>query len=100
MKIAVCDDEEVCRAQIIEILNDYIAQNKDKNISFSVFKHAEELLDTIRKSGWFDIYILDIVMPDITGIELGVELRSAGCDGKIIYLTSSEEYAIDGKLAE
>ena len=33
-------------------------------------------------------------MPGMNGIKLGVTLREHGRDGKIIYLTSSEEYAI------
>ena len=34
-------------------------------------------------------------MPELSGIELGIALRKMGLNGQIIYLTSSEEYAID-----
>ena len=33
------------------------------------------------------------------GIELGIELRENGYDGRIIYLTSSPEFAIDSYKA-
>lgn len=34
-------------------------------------------------------------MPDINGIKLGEQLRQDGYNGKIIYLTSSEEFAVN-----
>lgn len=40
------------------------------------------------------------MMPDTDGIELGVQLRQSGYDGKIIYLTAAEEYAIDSFKAQ
>lgn len=53
------------------------------------------MLEATEKHGGYDIYILDIVMPNLNGIQLGTKLREAGYDGKIIYLTSSEEYSLD-----
>lgn len=93
MKIAFCDDEAFYLTQITELLQEFSAQKE--GISFSAFSSGEELLEAAEKLGDFDIYILDIVMPYLNGIQLGVHLRNKGFDGKIIYLTSSEEYAID-----
>lgn len=95
MKIAICDDDEYYREQIGNLLKKYISQNKNREISLSVFSDPEELLEVTKKNGGFDIFILDIVMTDMNGIELGHELRENGYDGKIIYLTSSEEFAVD-----
>ena len=100
MKIAVCDDEMVCRFQIISLLNEYIKQHPDSNITFSEYPDAENLLDALAKVDMFDIYILDVVMPGMNGIELGIKLRHNGVTGKIIYLTSSEEFAIDSYKAK
>ena len=95
MKIAICDDERICREELIKLLNEYIAVNPGKDISFSEFSNADNLLDSASAALDFDIYILDIVMPGLSGIELGKTLRSMGSKGKIIYLTSSEEFAVD-----
>ena len=100
MKIAVCDDEMLCRSQIISLLNEYIKQNPNRNITVSEYANAENLLDAISKGCEFDIYILDVVMPGMNGIELGIELRKQGIRGKIIYLTSNEEFAIDSYKAK
>ena len=95
MKLAICDDERICREELIKLLNEYIAVNPGKDISFSEFSNADNLLDSASAALDFDIYILDIVMPGLSGIELGKTLRSMGSKGKIIYLTSSEEFAVD-----
>ena len=96
MKIAFCDDDAACREEIDGLLSVYAGARPDHNISYNAFAYTDDILDASAKIGGFDLYVLDIVMQnDITGIELGVKLRQAGYDGKIVYLTSSAEYAID-----
>ena len=93
MKIAICDDEEICLSQTIAVAQEYTKQR----LGFAVdaFSNPEDLLDAARKNGGYDIYILDIIMPGMDGIRLGMQLREANYDGKIIYLTSSQEYFRD-----
>lgn len=93
MNIAICDDDKYCREDITEIAEQYCRINSD--VAFTVFEDGDSLIEKAKKTGGFDLYILDIVMPEMNGIELGSALRELGCDGKIIYLTSSEEFAID-----
>lgn len=95
MRIALCDDEARFRGQIFSIVSEYAEERRDKDISFEVFSDAESLLSSVRQKGGFDIYILDIVMPGMSGIALGAALREHTSEGKIIYLTSSAEYALD-----
>lgn len=95
MRIAICDDEPRCLEQVRSVAEEYMVERAEKQVNCTFFSHPEDLLEAAEKSGGFDIYILDIVMPDLNGIRLGVRLRDAGYDGKIIYLTSSEEYALD-----
>lgn len=92
MKIAICDDDVLCLQQTTQILTEYIDQ---KNISLSTFQNSSALLEEAHLLGGFDLYILDIIMPDINGIELGAKLRHLGFTGKILYLTSSRDYAIE-----
>ena len=96
MKIAFCDDDALCRSRVDELLSAYAYEHPDHNISYTAFEYSDDVLDASAKIGGFDLYILDIVLQnDINGIELGVKLRAASHEGKIVYLTSSEEYAID-----
>lgn len=100
MRIAICDDEEIYRTLILRMLEEYAATHESMNLSFSAFSQPNDLLDTVAKAGDFDVYILDIVMPSIDGIDLGVRLRQIGCTGIIIYLTGSTDHAIDSYKAK
>ena len=100
MHIAVCDDDEISRICILKLLSEYASLHKNISLSFSAFSNPEALLDVAEKVDGFDIYILDIVMPKMNGIELGIKLRNQGYDGSIIYLTSSTDFAIDSYKAE
>lgn len=95
MRIAVCDDEQSCLSQVSALTEEYKRERLKRNVLFEMFSHPEDLLEASEKIGGYDIYILDIVMPGMNGIELGNRLRDLGYGGKIIYLTSSAEYSLD-----
>lgn len=76
IRVALCDDETV-------------------SFALSCFSSGRELLNYIDTYESFHIYILDIIMPDINGIQLGSALRERGDDGLIIYLTSSPDFALE-----
>lgn len=44
----------------------------------------------------FDIYLFDIIMPDMNGVDLGEQVLGMDPHGKIIFLTSHGEYALQG----
>ena len=94
LRIALCDDELLFRKQLTEFIEEYAAKHAEREIRLNVFDSGEALIDAFHREGCFDVCILDIVMPGMNGIQLGAELRRIGCDSRIIYLTSSTEYAI------
>jgi DNA-binding LytR/AlgR family response regulator len=59
--------------------------------SISTFSSADELLDNIKK---VDIGILDVVMNQHNGIELGRRLKEKFPDIRLIYTTSYEQYVM------
>ena len=95
MKIAICDDELCYRKQFLSYLDEYMLKNPNNQLEYSLFSNAQQLLDSTLLSKNFDVYLLDVIMPGMNGIELGLKLREKKLDGKIIYLTSSAEYAVD-----
>ena len=96
MRIAICDDEALCRERAVAIVQAYAEAHPEHHISYTAFEWTDDLIAAAGKIGGFDIYILDIVMQgDMNGIQLGRRLRELNDTGKILYLTSSEEYAID-----
>lgn len=95
MRVAICDDDKLSRARLIDMAADYAEQRKDQTITFDQFSDPQTLLDAVCGGDSFDIYILDIIMPGMDGIRLGKALREKSANSKIIYLSSSTEYALD-----
>lgn len=94
MKIAVCDDETAELCHITSLLNEYMLE---KSIDFAVyaFQSPVELICQIQNKIHYDILILDIMMPAIGGIDAAKEIREYDKNVKIIFLTSSPEFAVD-----
>lgn len=93
VRIAVCDDNPLQLDIMKEALDDYI-----KSVHFPIdvqaFSSGKDLLQSVRTTGTFDIYILDVIMPGINGFEVATTLRMMKDSGKIIFLTSTHEYAV------
>ena len=94
IKIAICDDEKEFRSAAEQMLKLYTA---DKGVQFGVdiFGVSSELMDATEKGTIYDIYLLDIYMPGITGMSIATELRSRGVKSPIIFLTSSTDHALE-----
>lgn len=99
LRIALCDDEEKQRSNASQLLRGYAAQRPETAIQLSVFSSAYALLERVEAEGPFDLYLLDIVMPELSGIDLGIRLRELDSSGAIIYLTVSPEFAVDSYAA-
>ncbi len=99
IRLALCDDEAEQRTAIGGLLREYVANRSALAVKLSVFSSGQDLLDAAEECGGFDLYVLDIVMPGLSGIDLGVRLRELYSDGAIIYLTISPEYAVDSYAA-
>ena len=61
----------------------------------TAFSSGAALLEHLRFKNAFDIYLLDIIMPEQNGIELGLSIREFDRGGRIIYLTTSPDFAVD-----
>lgn len=95
MRIAICDDDELSRSMLISHLNRYIAAHAEQEISYTAFAGSDELIFSLDTQNDFDVYILDILMPGTNGIDIGITLRRRNYDGIIIFLTSTQNYAVD-----
>ena len=92
-KIAICDDNPEELAKVSRLLHNYINSNAI-NAEISEFLHPDMLLLASCKAP-FDLYFLDIVMPMLSGIDVGRELRQQQKTAQIIFLTTSDEFAVD-----
>ena len=100
LKLALCDDDPQQCAAVGALLQEYAALRPALAAKLSIFSSSWELLADEEEGACFDLYVLDVVMPEVSGIELGVKLRELGRSGAIIYLTISPEYAVDSYAAQ
>lgn len=98
MRIAIVDDEpEVCAAvrdYLIHILEKYWTK-KASLMEVDLFGTAEEMLNAFANRP-YDLLLLDIRMPGLGGMEAARRIRADSNDVGIIFLTSSEEYLMEG----
>jgi DNA-binding LytR/AlgR family response regulator len=92
-KIAICDDDLQELARISSLLNQYRTE-KDPALQYDAFSNAIDLLDAMKRNV-YHILLLVVLMPEFTGIEADREIRSFDEEVKIIFLTSSREFAVE-----
>ena len=95
LRIAICDDEEKQLHQTAALLNTYLQSRPSLSGQVEMFRSGGALLDRAEDEGGFDLYVLDILMPELSGIDTGRRLRALGQGGEIVYLTSSNDFAAD-----
>ncbi len=95
LHIAVCDDETIWLEETVNLLKKYLDVHSDISVKIHTFSSGLELLEYTERNHGFDLYILDIVMPGMNGIETGVALRKQQEKGMLVYLTTSKEFALD-----
>ena len=94
LKIAICDDEKKFCDSAEGMLKLYM-EEKAMPFQADVFNIPSELVDMTEKGTIYDIYLLDIYMPGVTGMSIATELRSRGVKSPIIFLTSSTDHALE-----
>lgn len=94
IRIAFCDDEESVLNEIRGLMNQYREQYS-RELVFDVFQSSLELLSEFEKGLCVDILFLDVLMPGGDGISVAKEIRQYNNVVKIIFLTSSPEFAVE-----
>ncbi len=94
IKIAFCDDEMEVLHQMNELLDRYQVE-RNEDITYAAFQSPFELLTEIEKGIRPDILFLDVVMPGQNGLDVAKEIRQYDTNMKIIFLTSSPEFAVE-----
>ncbi|WP_172623354.1 LytR/AlgR family response regulator transcription factor [Arabiibacter massiliensis] len=98
--IALCDDDPRDLERIAEAVRACRPEGDDALI-VSPFDSPLALLDRVERQGPFDVYLLDIIMPEapLQGIEAARRIRALDEDACIVFLTVSPEFALDAYAA-
>lgn len=97
IRIAICDDSSAFLNQ-----TKFMIEHWDDNpqaVSVELFQDGDALI-TAHAERPFDIIFLDIIMPLLNGIDTAKELREKDKAVKIVFLTSSAEFAVDSYLVK
>lgn len=94
IKIAVCDDDLSALNEIKILLEQYRTEH-NQDIVYAAFHSPLEILAEIEKGIRPDILFLDVIMPGENGINAAREIRQYDDTVKIIFLTSSTEFAVE-----
>ncbi|MEY8392024.1 LytTR family DNA-binding domain-containing protein [Lachnospiraceae bacterium 45-W7] len=94
MRISICDDDENELMDVTLCTEKYF-NNTKISVQIVKFQKAVSLLSYEESHGASDIYVLDVIMPELDGIALGRILHEKNPDAFILYLTSSREFAIE-----
>ena len=93
VKIAFCDDDLSALNELQTLLDRYRI-DRNEALEYFPFHSSLDLMAAIEKGLGFDILFLDILMPGQNGIETAQEIRQHDSNVKIIFLSSSPEFAV------
>lgn len=93
--IAICDNDRFDLSILLQNVESWFNQHKETDWKITPFLQVDELINMIDKGKHFDLYLLDIMMPNINGVELGRLIRKKDYDTPIIYITSYPDFALE-----
>lgn len=99
-RIAICDDEAAELDKTEELLRIYQKRHQEYEFETERFHGAEEFICAVEEGYAPDLLVMDIYMPGKTGIEAAKELRLMRSECRIIFLTTSTEYALEAFRVE
>jgi len=94
IRIAIVDDETEFAEKVEKQIKHFFREKREQVYTYR--SDGKELLQEISKQRNFNIYLFDVEMPKMDGLELGKSVHELDPHGKIIFLTAYEKYAIQG----
>lgn len=95
LKIAVCDDDAAQRDYLFERVSLWAKKNRHL-AEIKQYSGAEAFLFDYSEEKDFDILLLDIEMPGMSGVELAKAVRRENAAVQIVFITGFYEYFSDG----
>lgn len=99
VRVAICDDDIITLNEMMEFLDRY-CEEQNREITYTTFRSSLDLLTEIERGVQFDILFMEILMPEQNGVETAAEIRAHDSNIKIIFLTSSSEFAVQSYTVE
>ena len=75
LKLCICDDQPGDLERLEGFTAEFFQSRPDLPALVETFRSPFDLLERLEEKGGFDIYLLDILMPHLSGLELARKLR-------------------------
>lgn len=95
IRIAVLDDQEIY-LETVEMITQKSMSEQGIIYEFSKYASPKSFLHDLEEDKKCDIYLLDVELPETSGLEIARQIRKKYYDSTIIYITNYVEYAIEG----
>lgn len=92
LKIAIMDDDAVIRGKIVGIVERYM-DGKREPYQMQEYGDSAHLLTDLERGIYFDLFLLDVELPGMTGLDMAHSIRSYYPEPVIIYITNHLQYA-------
>ncbi|MDO5422735.1 MAG: LytTR family DNA-binding domain-containing protein [Eubacteriales bacterium] len=94
IRIAALDDDFTILERIRKATDQFFA---DTGISYKLetYQNTKAFYQDLEEDVCYDIYLLDVELPDTNGLEVARQIRRYYCEPFLIYITNHTEYAIE-----
>ena len=92
MRIAIVDDNFKFMDEIEGLTRSFFAK-KGENVQINKYSDGNELCKAVSKSEHYDLFLLDVEMPEMDGMSLAEQLKEKQVGARIVFITSHEKYA-------
>ncbi|MDR1702106.1 MAG: LytTR family DNA-binding domain-containing protein [Sporomusaceae bacterium] len=93
-QVAICEDEKIFSEMLEKMCRD-IFSDLDIEYHLEIFDSGANFLASFKEKQ-YDLILLDIIMPEIKGIDLARQIRTHDHNATIIFITSHQDYALEG----
>ena len=92
-RVAICEDEDYQLQHLVQLL-EKVSRENNLDLQLDTFTSGEALIERGHQS--YDIIILDILLPSMSGIDAAKMIRQQNKEAKIIFVTAIEQYWPEG----
>ncbi len=93
MRIVIVEDDKEFSEKAEEIVQNCF-KGIEEAVSVKRCTDGNALLNELKSGRSYDLYFLDVEMPEINGLDLAGEIRFMEADAVIVFLSAYEKYAV------
>ncbi len=91
IRIAIVEDDDAEAGTLISCLERYEAENQE---DFSLTRYRDAIAFLEEGGGKFDIIFMDIMLPNLSGLDAAVKLRKYDSLTPLIFVTTMAQFAV------